>query len=102
MKVLAIDVGGSHVKLLVSGAKERRRFDSGAKLTPRQMVAQVKELTADWPFEAVSIGYPGLVIGRAGAGPEASCEQRGALATGGRVPLGCGYGSSTSSRCGGP
>ena len=42
MKVLVIDVGGTHVKLLVNGATEPRRFDSGPKLTPLKMVSGVK------------------------------------------------------------
>ena len=62
MKVLAIDVGGTHVKLLVSGEKEPRRFDSGPKLTPRKMVSEVKKAAAGWKFDRVSIGYPGPVL----------------------------------------
>ena len=63
MKVLVIDIGGSHVKVLVSGQEERRAFVSGPRLTPRAMVAGVRKLTADWRFDAVSIGYPGPVRG---------------------------------------
>ena len=62
MKILAIDVGGTHVKVLRNGQETPRVFESGAKLTPSQMVAQVKALTKDWPFDAVSIGYPGPVL----------------------------------------
>ncbi len=61
MNVLVIDVGGTHVKVLATGQKKRREFESGAKLTPRQMVAGVKKLVADWKYDAVSIGYPGPV-----------------------------------------
>ncbi len=61
MNVLVIDVGGTHVKVLVTGQKKRREFESGDKLTPRQMVAGVKKLVADWKYDAVSIGYPGPV-----------------------------------------
>ena len=60
-KVLVIDIGGTHIKFLLSGRKEPRRFDSGPKLTPRQMVAGVKQLTTDWKYDAVSIGYPGVI-----------------------------------------
>jgi len=59
MKVLAVDVGGTHVKILATGQKQPRKFVSGPKLTPKQMVAGVKKLTADWPYQVVSIGYPG-------------------------------------------
>ena len=63
MKVLVVDVGGTHVKILATGQKECREFPSGPTLTAKQMVAGVKKLAADWKYDAVSIGYPGLVIG---------------------------------------
>ncbi len=61
-RILAIDVGGSHVKIRVSGRREMRQFDSGPNLTPRKMVEHVHELTGDWKYDAVSIGYPGVVL----------------------------------------
>jgi polyphosphate glucokinase len=61
VKVLVIDVGGSHVKLLVTGRRGHREFVSGPKLTPGGMVAGVKKLVPDWQYDAVSIGYPGPV-----------------------------------------
>src|SRR5262245_60426067 len=62
MNVLVIDVGGTHVKLLATGQQEPRKFDSGPALTAERMVRGVKELAKDWTYEAVSIGYPGLVL----------------------------------------
>jgi polyphosphate glucokinase len=61
-RVLAIDVGGNHIKMRVFGRREMRQFESGPEMTPRQMVAQVHELTGDWIYDAVSIGYPGMVV----------------------------------------
>jgi polyphosphate glucokinase len=61
MRVLAIDVGGTNVKFLANGQSTHRRFPSGPKLTPAQMVAQVQKLAKDWHYNAVSIGYPGPV-----------------------------------------
>jgi polyphosphate glucokinase len=61
-RVLAIDVGGTHVKTRVSGQRETREFESGPTMTPRQMVARVRELTADLKYDVVSIGYPGVVV----------------------------------------
>lgn len=61
MNVLAIDVGGTHVKILATGQKERRQFVSGPSLTPQRMVDSVKEMTKDWKYDVVSIGYPGVV-----------------------------------------
>jgi len=63
MKILVIDVGGTNVKCLVSGEQTRRKFASGPSLTPSEMVSRVKELTKDWQYEVVSIGYPGPVLG---------------------------------------
>lgn len=62
MNVLSIDIGGTHIKLLASGERRKRQFDSGPTLTPAEMVDAVKRLSADWQYEAISIGYPGLVI----------------------------------------
>jgi polyphosphate glucokinase len=61
MKILVMDVGGSHVKLRVSGKDEVRKVLSGPTMTARQMVAGVKEATKGWKFDAVSMGYPGPV-----------------------------------------
>jgi polyphosphate glucokinase len=60
-KVLVIDVGGTHVKVLVTGQEVHREFDSGRNLTPGRMVAGVRKMVADWKYDAVSIGYPGPV-----------------------------------------
>jgi predicted NBD/HSP70 family sugar kinase len=59
MNVLVVDVGGTNVKMLVTGQDEPRKFASGSTMTPKQMVAGVKKLTADWKYDVVSIGYPG-------------------------------------------
>ena len=52
MNVLAIDTGGTHVKILATGQKERREFESGPKLTPKLMFAGVNKLA--WPATANS------------------------------------------------
>jgi polyphosphate glucokinase len=62
MQILAVDVGGSHVKVLVNGQTESRRMISGRTLTAAQMVQGVKALTADWSYDVVSMGYPGQVV----------------------------------------
>ena len=62
MDVLAIDTGGTDVKILVTGKKTQREFPSGPTLTPNRMVAAVKKLAGDWKYDVVSIGYPGLVV----------------------------------------
>ena len=62
MKILAIDVGGTHVKVLLSGEATSRKFESGPTLTAKKMVAGVKEIAKDWNYDSVSIGYPGPVL----------------------------------------
>jgi polyphosphate glucokinase len=61
-KILAIDIGGTHVKAMLSPHSERRQFLSGPKLTAEAMVAQVVKLAADWTYDVVSVGYPGPVV----------------------------------------
>src|SRR5262245_32021356 len=62
MNVLVVDVGGTHVKVLATGEKRAREFDSGPALTPKRMVPKVRKLVADWKYEVISIGYPGPVL----------------------------------------
>jgi polyphosphate glucokinase len=61
MKVLVVDIGGTHVKLLASGKRTRRLFASGPTLTPEGMLKLLNPLVADWAFDAISMGYPGQV-----------------------------------------
>jgi polyphosphate glucokinase len=62
MKILVIDVGGTNVKVLVSGVDTPRKFESGPTLTPGKMIKGVKAITKDWKYDGVSIGYPGPVM----------------------------------------
>lgn len=61
MDVLVIDIGGSHVKLMATGAPEPRRFASGPELTPEALVSTVRAMTAGWHYDVISLGYPGAV-----------------------------------------
>ncbi len=62
MRILVIDVGGTHVKMLATGHRQRLEFSSGPKMTPARMVAAVRAATTGWKYDAVSIGYPGTVV----------------------------------------
>ena len=62
MKVLVVDVGGTHVKILATGQRVHRQADSGPAMTARGMVSAVKRLSADWSYDHVTIGYPGPVV----------------------------------------
>jgi polyphosphate glucokinase len=63
MKILVIDVGGTNIKIQVGGSGEIRKVPSGMGLSGQLMVDVVKQSTADWAFDAVTIGYPGPVRG---------------------------------------
>src|SRR5262245_24123162 len=60
-RVLTIDIGGSNIKILATGETEPRKRRSGKNLTPMKLVEIVRQLAVEWSYEAVSIGYPGLV-----------------------------------------
>ncbi|MEI6235000.1 MAG: ROK family protein [Planctomycetota bacterium] len=62
MNILVIDIGGTNVKILATGHEEVRKLPSGPGLTPQAMVDGIKELSKDWEYESISIGYPGPVI----------------------------------------
>jgi glucose-6-phosphate isomerase len=61
-KVLVIDVGGSHVKAMVSGNKREVEIKSSRKLTPADMLKQLRPAIRGWKYDAVTIGYPGPVV----------------------------------------
>jgi polyphosphate glucokinase len=62
LRILVIDVGGTHVKLLATGHKQRVEIPSGPETTPPRMITAVKAATADWKYDAISLGYPGPVV----------------------------------------
>ncbi|HEX3870537.1 MAG TPA: ROK family protein [Pirellulales bacterium] len=61
--VLVLDVGGTHVKMLATGQTDRREIATGPAYTPEQFVHDVAPTTADWKYDAISIGIPGPVLG---------------------------------------
>ena len=60
--ILVIDVGGTNIKVLATGQKEPVKIPSGPKMTPKQMVKDVRAATSGWKYDGVSMGYPGPVI----------------------------------------
>ena len=66
--VLVIDIGGSHVKLRMTGQRAMTRLPSGPTLRPAAMVRAVKVATEDWDYDAITIGFPGPVANNAPAG----------------------------------
>lgn len=76
LSVLVVDIGGSRVKLFSSGGGERSSFRSGPALGPSELMHQIREHTATWEFDVVSIGYPGST------GPSSATDDPGHLAAG--------------------
>jgi polyphosphate glucokinase len=62
-RVLVVDVGGTNVKLYLTGEDTPRRFPSGKRMTPDLLVAGVREAASGWSWDVISLGYPGPVRG---------------------------------------
>jgi predicted NBD/HSP70 family sugar kinase len=68
--ILVIDVGGTHVKFRIGEHGAAAEFESGPRITPGRMVRRLRKLLDGKRYDAVSIGYPGLVYhGRIAAEP---------------------------------
>src|ERR1700694_2395309 len=61
-RVLVVDVGGTHLKILASGHRMSRKIASGPKMTARLMCNWVRKAASDWRYEVAAIGYPGPVV----------------------------------------
>ena len=62
MRVLVVDVGGTHVKLMHSGSPDTRKFDSGDGFTPAQVVAGIAANSGDWHYDVITLGIPSPVL----------------------------------------
>jgi len=74
--ILAVDIGGTKVKILATGQTEPRKAPTGKDFTPARLVETIRTLAAGWEYEAISIGYPGLV------GPQGPRSEPGNLGSG--------------------
>src|SRR5262245_44000467 len=61
MRVLVIDIGGSHTKLAIGESDERAEIDSTEKMSPQTLFPRIQAATGHWEYDVVSIGYPGRV-----------------------------------------
>ena len=61
MNILAIDVGGTNLKILATGQEQPRKVPSGPNMTAKRMVSEVRRLAKDWKYDVESLGYPGPV-----------------------------------------
>jgi polyphosphate glucokinase len=87
-RILVVDIGGTNLKLLASGESEVRKVPSGTTLTPARMVERVKKLSSDWRYDAVTIGFPGMV-GQAGPACEPGNLGKGWVGFDFAAALGC-------------
>ena len=69
-RILVLDVGGSHVKLHVGARGKPKKMVTGPEMSAAAMVKGIRKLVGPDDYDAVSIGYPGMVIrGRIAAEP---------------------------------
>lgn len=61
MKVLVIDIGGTHIKVASTDKRVPVKIVSGPEMTAAQMAQQVLAATQGWSYDVISIGYPGPV-----------------------------------------
>jgi polyphosphate glucokinase len=61
-RVLVVDVGGTHLKILASGQQTPRKIASGPNMTAQRMANWAKRAARDWPYDVATIGYPGPVV----------------------------------------
>ena len=99
MKVLVIDVGGTHVKILATGQKVAREFESAPRMTPEQMVAGVKTLAGRGATTPFPIGYPGAVAAQPAGGRAATTSAGAGWTSISRPHSAARSRSSTTPRC---
>ena len=74
-RILAIDIGGTNVKVRTTEEDEIRKHPSGPDLTPKELISRVRSMTEDWDYDVISIGYPGPVLdGRAACEPRTAAR----------------------------
>lgn len=61
MKVLVIDIGGTHIKLASTDHMVPLKIVSGPEMTAEMMAKQVMEACDGWEYDAITIGFPGPV-----------------------------------------
>jgi len=62
MNILVIDIGGTNIKLAVTGIEESRKAASGPDLTPQLMIQRVGDAIHDWSFDVITVGFPAPVV----------------------------------------
>jgi polyphosphate glucokinase len=61
-KVLAVDIGGSHVKIMANTGGQVRKIASGPRMNAETMATDLQTLWAGLDFDVIAMGYPGPVV----------------------------------------
>src|ERR1700693_1501227 len=61
-RVLVVDMGGTHLKILATGQQTPRKIVSGPKMTAELMCKWVRKAASDWPYDVAAVGYPAPVV----------------------------------------
>jgi polyphosphate glucokinase len=61
MRVLVIDIGGTHVKVASTDIRVPIKIPSGPNMDAEIMARDVLAATEGWTYDCISIGYPGPV-----------------------------------------
>jgi predicted NBD/HSP70 family sugar kinase len=61
MRILVVDIGGTNVKVCMAGRRMPLKIPSGESMTAARMASEVRKAIEGWKYDAVSIGYPGVV-----------------------------------------
>ncbi len=61
MKVLVIDIGGTHVKVASTDTQVPIKILSGPAMTAESMCRDVLAATKGWKYDRIAIGFPGPV-----------------------------------------
>jgi glucose-6-phosphate isomerase len=61
-RILILDVGGSHVKVAFSHQTTEIKVPTGPQMTPGRMMQRVLRVLRGKRYDAVTVGYPGLVV----------------------------------------
>src|SRR5688572_9118659 len=69
-RILMVDVGGTNVKCMATGQEGLVKIPTGPGFTPQKLMRELLKETKEWRYDAVTIGYPGVVVdGKPGKEP---------------------------------
>ena len=61
-KILMVDVGGTNAKCMATAQEGLVKIPSGPDFTPHKLMRELLKETKDWEYDAVTLGYPGVVV----------------------------------------